>query len=366
MEKVMLSVIAVNHNSLALIGECLSSLNSAAGADAFEFLAVDSGSREDEAEGLRKLEGQNVRVILCKENIGYARAVNVGLEVARGEVILITNPDVVYLPGSVSRMIAALRELPLCGAVGPRTWWDESATFLLPFAELLTPFRILRDGLAGMSAVAGKNILRGWVERALLCWQADRPLPQEMLAGACIMTTRKVIDRVGGFDEAFPLYFEDTDWCLRTGRAGYRLYMEPRANIIHYYNQSAKEDSGTSWGKYLDSQERYLRKHFGRAKLFMLRRLQRPMGGLRKSPAHAEDRGLLTEPPGFAFEEGAEKLFLLSPVDTFMPSAGSFFGGDSFRISGDLWERLGRGRYYAKALRLEGFGDCGSWTWMKK
>lgn len=360
----MLSVIAVNHNSSALLKECLSSVASTLEDEPFEFLAVDSGSREEDAEALRSIEGGNVRLILSRENIGYARGVNAGIREARGDTILITNPDVVYKHGSINNMTTALSTLPRCGAVGPKTWWNKGMTFLLPMSELITPRSILRTELMKTSQTLNDTILRSWARKTSAYWLSEEPVMQEMLSGACIMTTRKVIENVGGFDDSFSLYFEDTDWCLRVRKAGYRLYMMPGSNIVHYYNQSAKQDTGASQEKFSASMDRYMDKHFRRYLPLLHAALK--LTERRRFPSVYEDMGPLAAPPHFTFRDDSRKLFLLSPLDSLIPSAGSFLKETaSFSIPEDLWELLGEGRYFAKAFKLHGFEDCGSWSWVK-
>lgn len=362
----MVSVVAVNHNSSALLKECLSSIVSTMGNEPFEFLAVDSGSREEEIQNVRSLEGGRVRVILSRENIGYAGGVNRGVREARGDHILITNPDVVYKQGSIRSMVAALSTLPGCGAVGPKTWWNKGMTFLLPVSELVTPYRILRTDLMRISGTARDMMLRGWIKKTSEYWLSEKPVRQEMLSGACIMTTRGVLERVGGFDDSFPLYFEDTDWCLRVREAGYALYMVPQAHIIHYYNQSAKHDAEAASRKFSDSQDKYLKKHFNSWQLSLLYGIAKVKKGRSRQSSTFADLGTQTAPPVFSFKDDSRKLLLLSPVDSLIPSAGSFIEGNSFVVPEDLWELLGEGRYFARALNLEEFRECGSWTWTKQ
>jgi GT2 family glycosyltransferase len=365
MEEVMVSVIAVNYNSSALLKECLHSIASTAGDENLEFLVVDSGSREEEVERLSDLERDNVKIILSSGNIGYAKAVNTGIENAKGDVILITNPDVVYKPGSIKAMLSALSELPGCGAVGPKTWWNKRMTFLLPTGELITPSWILKTELMRISPFVSRAILKRWVRKTLRYWLSGEPETQEMLSGACIMTTRRVIEKVGVFDDSFALYFEDTDWCLRARKAGYRLYLAPQAHIVHYYNQSAKQDAGASQEKYNDSMDRYMRKHF-RINPALLRSMVRLLDGVHKASARYEDKGVLSEPPVFTFGDASRKLLLLSPVDFLVPSAGAFVEGDSFKVPEDLWGLLGEGRYFVKVLYLETLVECGAWSWEKR
>jgi hypothetical protein len=366
METVMLSVIAVNHNSSTLLKECFSSIVSTIGDESFEFLVIDSGSREEDLDNMQNLKGDNVRITLNRENIGYARAVNQGIRNASGNVILITNPDVLYKPDSIKNMLDTLLALPRCGAVGPKTWWNKEMTFVLPLSELITPYGLFKTELMRGSHTMGRIILRRWMKKTLRYWLSEKPIAQEMLSGACVMTTRKVLDAVGGFDDSFPLYFEDTDWCLRVKKAGYHLYMVPKANIVHYYNQSAKQDMQASQEKFHESSDKYLRKHFkGQLSLFRLvQRLHKC--GRNKVSAMYEDMGILTVPPTFTFQDSSKKVLLLSPVDVLIPSAGSFFEGSSFEIPEDLWELLGERRYFVKALDLDRFKDCGSWRWERR
>jgi GT2 family glycosyltransferase len=365
METVMLSVIAVNHNSSTLLKECFASIVSTIGDESFEFLVIDSGSRAEELHSVQNLKSENVRIIANRENIGYAKAVNEGIRNAIGDVILITNPDVHYAPGSIKNMADALFSLPHCGAVGPKIWWNKGMTFLLPFSELVTPYSILRTELMGVSGTMGKMIQKRWIKKALGYWLSEKPIMQDMLSGACVMTTRKVLDAVGGFDDSFPLYFEDTDWCLRVRKAGYHLSMVPQANVIHYYNQSAKQDRKVSQKKFESSQSLYMRKHY-RTGFALLRQMLRACPEHNNASAVFEDFGTLTSPPVFAFRGSSKKVLLLSPLESLIPSAGSFFEGDFFGIPKDLWDMLGDGRYFVKALGLDRFTDCGSWSWVKQ
>jgi len=365
METVMVSVIAVNHNSSALLKECFSSIVSTIGDKPFEFLIIDSGSRGEDLDTVRNLKGDNVSIRVNKDNIGYARAVNEGIRNARGNVILITNPDVLYKPGSVGSMFDALSQLPRCGAVAPKTWWNRGMTFLLPFSELVTPYSVLRTEFMRGSLTMGKMIQKRWIKKALGYWLSEKPISQKMLSGACIMTTRRVLDEIGGFDDSFPLYFEDTDWSLRVRKAGYRLYMVPKANIIHYYNQSAKQDMRASQKKFQESSDLYLGKHFKVQRSLFPFVQQLLKVGQRNVSAIYEDLGVLTAPPTVTFKDSAAKLLLLSPVECLIPSAGSFFQGDLFQIPEDLWDMLGAGRYYVKAIELDRLADCGSWSWVK-
>ncbi len=360
----MLSVIAVNHNSSALLKRCYFSIASTVAGEPFEFFAVDSGSREEELSALTELDTRGMKLILSRDNIGYAGAVNLGLKQAKGDFLLITNPDVLYKPGSIEAMVDALAGLPLCGAVIPKTWWNDNMTFLLPVSEPITPLSVLGREFMRLSRITNEGLLRRWVKRTVRCWLSETPVRLDMPAGASVMTTREVIEKVGGFDEMFTLYFEDTDWFMRVKKARYRIYMLPQAQIVHYYNQSAKQDAAAAQEKFDDSFAKYIGKHF-KSQAFLLRLIGRLRKYGRNSFADRyNDLGVLEAPPTLHFRHGLKKLILISPVDPPMPAAGSFIEGDSFEIPRDLWNFLWEGRCYVRAFEFPGLIPLGAWTWI--
>jgi len=362
----MVSVIAVNHNSSDLLRACYVSIVTSVGNQPFEFIVVDSGSKKEDVSKIRNLKADNVQIILNSENIGYAKAINAGVQVSKGDYILITNPDIVYKPGSIQHMMHALGELPRCGAVGPKTWWNEKMTFLIPAGELITPFWFLKSECMRISSVAKKILLKGWIRKSLRYWLSEEPLKQATLSGGCIMTTKNVFRSVGGFDEAFHLYFEDTDWCLRVTKAGFNIYSVPGAEIVHYGNQSSKKDSENSQKTFERSLQIYIRKHFKYSSMVIgpvvnfLRRKHI------KNKGAYNDMGIQMSPPVFSFEDDSKKLILLSPLEGLVPSTGSIFQGQRFEIPKDLWDYMGDGRYFAKVFDLFSFRDYGSWSWVKR
>lgn len=82
-----------------------------------------------------------------------------------------------------------------------------------------------------------------------------------MLCGACIVTSREVLNELGGFDAGYFLYYEDADWSRRAMRAGLCLLYVPQAEVIHYYNRSPRSDAQRSA---CASEARFYAKHYGR------------------------------------------------------------------------------------------------------
>ncbi len=358
MGNIDLSIIIVNYNSTELLFKCFQSLLKNLEGYSFELIIIDSGSRKEEIVNLSKLEKyDNVFLILKEGNIGYAKAVNIGLELSKGEYILISNPDVLYLKNSIKELIAAFDSLPDCGAVSPRVWWDEKQTFLLPNNELITPGYIFIKNLLSYYVCLEKYILREWLKSTLLYWRAEKSIEVGLISGSCIMTSKKIINMVGKFDEQFPLYFEDTDWFLRVKKAGYKLYYVPDANIIHFYNQSAKQERESASLKFNLSMQMFLKKHFKfRNHIFGILNKILKYKNIKKKSLY-QNIGFVDKHIAFNVKNNSEKLLLLSSVECMIPSAGAFLKNDNILINQNILERLGDGRYFVKVISLDKFNE---------
>jgi GT2 family glycosyltransferase len=275
-----LAVVLVHYHTPRLAAEAIAAVRRdlAAGPRAggdldVEWLLVDNGS---DAAGREILHGLGVRLLVPGSNLGYAGGVNLGVASSRAELILLMNPDVLVLPGCVGHLIDCLRAG--AAAAGPRFYWDAGRRLLLPPAEARS-----RRGelLAWLAAARGGR----WAARARRrsrrhCrrhWLAAAPLGSYSLSGSLLAVTRAAWDRVGGFDEGFPLYFEETDWLLRLRHAGLPARFVPAAEAVHLYGCSAAlEPHAQEW--FETSARRFRRRHYGAWFARGLERLDRAAG----------------------------------------------------------------------------------------
>ncbi|MBV8200259.1 MAG: glycosyltransferase, partial [Acidobacteria bacterium] len=227
----------------ALQRDLASGPGAAAGLDV-EWLLVDNGS---DAAGRELLASLPLRLLEPGRNLGYAGGVNLGVASSRAELVLLMNPDVLVLPGCAAALVDCLRAG--AAAAGPRFFWDSGRRLLLPPAER-------RGRGSELLAVLAASRGGGWAERARRrsrrhCrrhWLAAAPLPSHSLSGSLLAVRRAAWERVGGFDEGFRLYFEETDWLLRLRRAGLPARFVPAAEAVHLYGRSAAlEPRAAEW-----------------------------------------------------------------------------------------------------------------------
>lgn len=375
-----LSVVIVNYRSASYTLHAVSSAleqevvaDGVGGGGSMEVLVIDNGSSSEDAALLEGLPRQ-ARLIRNEANVGFAAAANQGIREARGQFICLLNPDTHLFPGALQRLLDHLRCHPEVAAAGPKAWWDEERTFLLPFVRLPTPGSMIVESLAGLDYRIGRSLCRSWHRRDLTLWRSVDPMTIDMLCGACLVIRREVLDQVGGFDPAYHLYYEDADWCRRVRARGFRLAYVPAAEIVHYYNQSAQSAGQQRLEWMVRSRRYYLERQFGPRRAALCGRVDAVAGRLagrwRAAPPRSlsVDLGPQQEPPLFSYEEGGvegDVLFEASHHWTFVFKAAAFRPTPALRLPLPIWKRLQPGRYYTRLTGLATSSQERIWSWQK-
>jgi GT2 family glycosyltransferase len=365
------SALVVNHNTAVLTRSCVASLRAQrvrgpGGTEGVEVVVVDNASRPEERAALG---GLDAAILWNDRNVGYGAALNQATRQSRSPLVLFSNSDTFYIPGALQSLADAIAKLPDCGAVGPRFWWDLERTFLLPPADPMT-----LGGHIGDSAVTSwpgwrRYRQRRWQRQALRFWSAKAAVEQSMLSGASILTRRDVVESCGGFDEGFHLYYEDTDWCFRLRKAGYRLFTVPAAEVVHLYNQSARQESATSQSLFEASAERYYRKRYGPVLWEVAAAARRVFSSHPRGWENEwKDLGRVTDPPHWSLTDivGDEKcIALLSPLASGIPSLAQFPSSRDLSLSPSIWKQMADGPFYLQLLSLPDLRRLGKWSWTK-
>lgn len=256
-----ISVVIVSYNVRELLRRCLASVlaeTQGLPPGSVEVLVVDNASADDSAALVRQ-EFPQARLVANQENRGFSAACNQGAAHSSGEAILLLNPDAELRPGALRALTDCLGRHPNVAVVGPQ---------LLNADGTAQPSRRRFPTL--VTAFLESTVLQGWFPhnahlRRYYC--QDTPADQEQevdwLVGACLLLRRAAWEQVGPLDERFFLYFEETDWCLRAARAGWRAAYVPQAQVVHRGGQSSGRDLRQRHIQFLASKRRFYRKHFG-------------------------------------------------------------------------------------------------------
>ena len=170
-----------------------------------------------------------VVTIPCQDNRGFAAGVNMAAARARSPHLLVLNPDTIIHGPIVQVLTDWLMSNPDIGVVAPRVL-DPDGTV----QETARRFPNATTALAGRSTWLTRRFPNNWLTRwNLIARDADAPRDVDWLSGACFMTRRDLFQRVGGFDERFFLYWEDSDYCRRVAIAGLRRTYLPSVLVTH-------------------------------------------------------------------------------------------------------------------------------------
>jgi GT2 family glycosyltransferase len=232
-----LSIIIVNYNVKYFLEQCLDSVFLAVKNIEAEIFVVDNHSSDDSLEYL-KPGFPDVIYIENHENAGFAKANNQAIAQARGEYVLLLNPDTVIGENSLTNVCRFMDENPQAGAAGVKML-DGYGRFL---PESKRGFPSPWNSFCKMS---GLSKLFPYSERFggyhLKYLDKNSVHAVDILAGAFMMVRKEAIEKSGYLDENFFMYGEDIDWSYRITRAGYTNYFSPEP-IIHYKGESTKKD----------------------------------------------------------------------------------------------------------------------------
>lgn len=257
---ILLSVIIVTWNSEAEIEHCINSIIHHNVNIPVEIIVVDNASNDKTRSILKNYSVQTdfVKIILNEDNKGYTLANNQGINEARGEFVLLLNPDTKITDGALEKMIEFLLVSSNAGAIAPQllnedytiqkscrtfpTYWDM-------FCELFLLSKILP-----MS-----ETFAGW---KMNYFSHNELAEVEQPMAAALMIKKNVLDKVKGFDERYKMFFNDVDLCKSIVDAGYKIYFYPESKIFHIKGASIYKDRRNMLRVWNDDCIKYFKKYY--------------------------------------------------------------------------------------------------------
>jgi GT2 family glycosyltransferase len=222
----MISVIIPNYNGAAYLEPCLNSVLLQSGGPQIEIVLIDNGSQDGSAARVRE-RFPSARVIANRENIGFTRAVNQGIDASSGELLLLLNNDTVMQPHSLDMLHRCLEALGAdAGGVQPLLLWAEDPEIIDSAGIAIGRRFVARDDLRGQPC-------------------ASAPPEESEVFGvcfACALLRRSVFDRCGPLDPDFFAEWDDVEFCLRARWHGYRFFLIPDAVVLHHRSPTSQRD----------------------------------------------------------------------------------------------------------------------------
>lgn len=250
----LLSVVIVSWNISKLLSACLESVLQNPPDGEMEIWVVDNASTDDTVEMLRSCYPQ-VHVIVNQNNVGFAAANNQGINQAKGEFILLLNPDTVVLPGALTTLVKYLQAHPEASACGPM---------------LLNPDRTLQKSCYPFPTLSREfwrlfhlDRLHTYGVYRMDHWRQDEPRSVDIIQGACLIVRKSILDRIGLLDEDYFMYTEEVDLLYRIKQTGAGVFWVPAARVIHYGGQSTQQVATAMFIRLYESKLVFFRKNHG-------------------------------------------------------------------------------------------------------
>lgn len=258
-------VITVSYGSEDVLAGFLASVTGASSAT-IPIAVADNLPSSGGTEALCAAAG--ARYLPMESNLGYGGAMNAAAAAlpASVEWFLVSNPDVVLEPGCIDELVRVGTEDPAIGSVGPAI--HNSDGTLYPSARAVPSLR------TGVGHAMFVNLWAGnpWT-RAYRKDSEQNPERRDAgwLSGACVLVRRSAFDKIGGFDPAYFMYFEDVDLGFRLGKGGYRNVYAPSARATHSGAHSTTGESGNMVRTHHDSARLFLARKYSGAWLWPVR-----------------------------------------------------------------------------------------------
>jgi GT2 family glycosyltransferase len=258
---VIVSVILVSRNTRELTCAALRSVAESQDGLSKEVVVVDNGSTDDTAAVVPR-EFPTIRCMRSEINLGFAKANNLGAGGARGEFLLLLNSDARLKPDTITEAVSWMRQHPECGVAG---------------VQLLNPDGSRQNSVANQPSLAtellNKSLLRRLFPRRFPGKEHPftEPAEVESVIGACMFVRGAVWKAVGGFDERFFFFLEETDFCRQARSRDWKVFHLPQAQAWHGQGQSGRQTPVGVRIEYWRSRYAYFRKNRGRLACGVLR-----------------------------------------------------------------------------------------------
>lgn len=252
-----LSVIIVNYNVKEFIQNLIQSIYKAASSITYEIIIVDNASTDGSVEFLRE-KFPEIKIIANKSNLGFSKANNQGLKIAKGEYLILLNPDTLVREDTFTTMIDFFRNNPQAGLTGCKILNPDGTLQLACRRSFPGPWTSFCK-VTGLSSLFPNSRL--FARYNLTYLDENQTYEVDAISGSFMMFRREVYEKIGGLDEQFFMYGEDLDFCYRVQKSGYKIYYVHTTQIIHYKGESTKRSSLDENRIFYNAMHLFVKKH---------------------------------------------------------------------------------------------------------
>jgi len=232
-----ISVVVVTYNSSDLVEPLIHSISQTLNHADYELIIVDNNSTDNTVSRIRSLSDQ-IKIVSNSTNVGFASANNQGFKIARGDLILILNPDVFLNEGTkMQEMCEFLVNQPDIGIIAPRLNYPDGS-----IQESVRGFPNLNVQLIRLLKLDQFFLKHSSYKRYMsVGLDLDTESFVDWVIGAFMLIRKDVLFEVGLFDAGYFMYMEDADLCMNVHKKGYKICYAPRFSAIHSYKRESAQ-----------------------------------------------------------------------------------------------------------------------------
>lgn len=246
----MIAIIIVNYNTKTLLEKCILSLQKAAENLTSQIIVVDNASTDGSVELIQE-KFLTIKLIINKNNLGFAKAVNLAINSISADYYLLVNSDMIVNESAIKKMLEIIATDKNIGILGCQLIYPDGRVqasvgkFPSKLTEFFTKTRLYKI------FNYGRYFVPKFKELTYLDW----------VSGGFMLIKKAVINKIMGFDENFFMYLEDIDFCRRAKDAGFRIAFTPEVKILHYHQGSAGKNLALANNYERESLKYYKEKH---------------------------------------------------------------------------------------------------------
>ncbi|BAY23083.1 putative glycosyltransferase [Calothrix sp. NIES-2100] len=259
---ISVSIIIVNYNGIDVLPDCLNSIETFIHTPNYEIILIDNASSDGSPELVAE-KYPHIHLIRQSENRGFGAGNNAGAKVATGEFLFLLNSDTILISNILPHLIEVMHSHPEVGIIGPK---------------LLNPDGSLQISVSPALGIKGEyqaRQLHQFSQKAsnldLLEQKFQKMQEVDIVVGAAFFVRSSLFHALGGFDENFFMYFEESDLCQRAQNMVYKILYTPHVSLIHLKGYSIQKSANAMAVEYRRSQLYYYQKHRPLWEQFVLR-----------------------------------------------------------------------------------------------
>ncbi len=271
----MISIIIVNHNTYRVLEECVESVSRLEAAEGFEIIIIDNCSKDNSIDAIEYLaiKYNNVKVIFLDELKSFSFANNTGIKQAKGDYILIMNPDIIFTEPVLTYLVNSIKADNAIGSITPALVGIDG-NFQRNYFQRYPSIRqfIFYYSMFAKFFNCSAKRMNKYLENQDIDISVKKLYYTEQIPFAFFLTTRNVLDKTGLPDENFILFFEDVDLSYRISRK-FKLAVDTSLKVTHLGGSSMGKDNPRLYGIFIKSMVYFFEKHYSSRSVFLLRLL---------------------------------------------------------------------------------------------